>query len=285
MLSSCRRIKVVVAFVCSLLPTSRSFPTRYTIDDSVCAPLEEAELRKVVNRNCESLHKFLQKKPIATHTRAAFNQVSPLIDLSKPIVLDSGCGTARSTILLGDRFPDHTIVGVDRSFVRLNRNNLEGDDSFINPSEESQRPFQALSSNVLLVRAELTDFWRCCLDAEWNIEKHFILYPNPYPKKNRLKKRFYAHPSFPLILQLGGDITVRSNWMGYLTEFAHSVEYAHDFYRNTLDDRANNPALQYMTDALRGPVERTDKSIAWTNFEKKYDNSDEPTYELVLNRE
>uniref|UniRef100_A0A6U6HII1 tRNA (guanine(46)-N(7))-methyltransferase n=1 Tax=Odontella aurita TaxID=265563 RepID=A0A6U6HII1_9STRA len=182
MLSSCRRIKVVVAFVCSLLPTSRSFPTRYTIDDSVCAPLEEAELRKVVNRNCESLHKFLQKKPIATHTRAAFNQVSPLIDLSKPIVLDSGCGTARSTILLGDRFPDHTIVGVDRSFVRLNRNNLEGDDSFINPSEESQRPFQALSSNVLLVRAELTDFWRCCLDAEWNIEKHFILYPNPYPK-------------------------------------------------------------------------------------------------------
>ena len=32
----------------------------------------------------------------------------------------------------------------------------------------------------------------------------------------------------------------------------------------------------------RGPRERTDKSVSWTLFEKKYDDVGESTYELVL---
>ena len=38
-----------------------------------------------------------------------------------------------------------------------------------------------------------------------------------------------------------------------------------------------------MEDAQKGPQERVDKSIAFTtNFEKKYDDVGEKTYELVL---
>ena len=93
------------------------------------------------------------------------------------------------------------VIGVDRSFVRLNRNGLvakhekknsqpqrynDKNGSPLSSAEASKRPFQAASSNVLLVRAELTDFWRCSLEAKWNVSRHYILYPNPYPKVRTL---------------------------------------------------------------------------------------------------
>ena len=89
----------------------------------------------------------------------------------------------------------------------------------------------------------------------------------------------YAHPSFPLILKLGGDITLRSNWEGYLKEFALSVESADELYR---DEGTENFARPYLEDAQKGPQERVDKSIAFTNFEKEFDDVGEKTYELVL---
>ena len=265
--------------------------TQYTINDDICAPIDPSELKKIVQKHCKSLDRFLENKPIARHTQQAFDDIYPLIDTSKKVILDSGCGTGRSTLLLGEMFPDHTVIGIDRSFVRLSKNTVnrknildaDDDDQEVeekkSSSEESLRPFQAISSNTLLVRAELTDFWRCCLNSGWDISHHYILYPNPYPKKNRVKKRFYAHPSFPLILKIGGEITLRSNWEGYLKEFANSVTYAHDLY-DELD--MEDDALVYLEDALSGPKERLDKSIAYTNFEKKYDNVGEKTYELKL---
>ena len=148
--------------------------TQYTIDDEVCAPTDPAELRKVVQKHCHTLDTFLQNRPIARHTAAAFEATKELLESNGPpassrkFILDSGCGTARSSMLLGEQYPDHTILGVDRSFVRLNRNaDNEADDS-----DTSKRPFQAVSDNVVLVRAELTDFWRCCLNEKWNIEQH-----------------------------------------------------------------------------------------------------------------
>lgn len=286
-------------------------PTQYTINDEVCPPVDEGELRKIVQRHCRSLDSYLSNRPIAAHTEAAFNQIYDRVDPSRKVILDSGCGTGRSTLLLGEMFPDHTVIGIDRSFVRLNRNSLqnekEGDhyrkerdcksnssndggnninsiSNISNISSNSQRPFQAVSSNVLLVRAELTDFWRCTLQTNWDISHHYLLYPNPYPKKNRIKKRFYAHPSFPIILKLGGKITIRSNWEGYLKEFANSVVYAHEFYEEQEGNeyKYENIALPYYENSLKGPKERIDKAVAWTNFEKKYDDVSESTYELVL---
>mmetsp|Transcript_20888 Transcript_20888/g.29486 ORF Transcript_20888/g.29486 Transcript_20888/m.29486 type:complete len:361 (+) Transcript_20888:201-1283(+) len=301
----------------SSLPSS---VTRYTINDDVCAPIDEAELRNIVQKHCRTLDTFQQYRPIAGHTRAAFDQVAALINsynsTTKKIILDSGCGTGKSTLLLGQQYPDHLIIGIDRSFTRLSKNTLNLQNETNDATEECERPFQALSSNVILVRAELTDFWRCTLEANWNICRHYILYPNPYPKKNRIKKRFYAHPSFPLILANGGDIIVRSNWFGYLKEFSNSVLYAHEYYKDTImhqsltsssapaaTDNHNNQdednhqtteqqqqplvenwALPYVEDAKCGPLERMDKSFAMTAFERKYDAVGEKTYELVLER-
>ena len=100
--------------------------------------------------------------------------------------------------------------------------------------------------NAFLVRAELADFWRVAavhagatcgassdsgagvlahrseLDARLGpaltVQRHFVLYPNPNPKRATRQRRWHLHPSLPLLLGLGGHLVLRSNWRGYLDE-------------------------------------------------------------------
>ena len=195
-------------------------------------------------------------------------------------------------------YPDHLVIGIDRSLARLWRNvKFRKGDHHNGPSIVDKESFQEgshgkdsngggccdgnvsavvqlASPNVILVRAELVDFWRLCAREEWKISKHYLLYPNPYPKKSRLKNRWYAHAIFPLLLgsSLGGDeIVVRSNWKRYLMDFAFCTKVANECMNN----------LTYVVP--REPARRCDTN-AYTNFEQKYDNAGEPTYELIVSK-
>lgn len=286
--------------------------TEYTIDNIVCAPTRPDKLESAVAKACKSLNLYLEKKPIAKHTQQAFDSVVDLIESSNhpttlqtktsKIVLDSGCGTGRSSLLLGEMYPDHLIIGVDRSFVRLSKQTSNDDDDDVSDDDEEQSPSyvsssrrpicELMSDNVILIRAELVDFWRLCdqkqKQGEWNIAKHYMLYPNPYPKQLRLTQRWYAHPSFPLILKLSAqEIVIRSNWENYLQEFATSIQIANEYYSTSVEEQETpavvvNYAEPYLSSASKGPLPRTDKSIAMTNFERKYDACGESTYELKL---
>lgn len=302
--------------------------TRYTIDDSLCPPTRAHVLKAAVSKACAGLDTYQSKKPLADHTANAYDVLvlqmrrSPAFSSSsssaaaspistRPVILDSGCGTGRSTRHLATLYPDHWVIGVDRSFVRLTRNNKKchnSDDEEEEKEEDmalessslappSERPYsQQIAVNAFLVRAELVDFWRCCQrererdSCAWNITHHYLLYPNPYPTLQRLTQRWYAHPSFPLLLKMGaGQLVVRSNWEGYLKEFAMAVELAQEFYNqeNSGQDEASgskraNPALPYLESARKGPVQRMEKNVPWTNFEAKYDRVGERTFELRL---
>lgn len=258
--------------------------TPYTLNDSVCRPTYDDNLRKVVTKHCATLDSFLTHKPIAAHTQEAFDQVRDLLRQQqlKQVVLDSGCGTGKSSLVLGKLYPNHVVIGLDRSLSRLQRNA-----SFRHASqEEDEKAFWA-APNVILCRAECVDFWQLWMQPQNNspeISHHYLLYPNPYPKPSRLKHRWYAHASFPLILQLNCEsITVRSNWETYLEEFSKSVLMVNDYYGEK-GKAYPNPAAPYVKSAQRGPVRRTvtDTTVAWTNFEQKYDDIGENTYELVL---
>lgn len=287
------------------------FKTRYTIDDTVCLPTEMKVLRKIVIKHVSTHEKYLACRPLAAHTTEAFEEALVFVNNfnrksgEKPdVILDSGCGTGRSTLLLGERFPNSIVLGIDRSLSRLERNFLfrgversdekdgmdeERHDLQLKESSPMTQEVPAFR-NVLLIRAELTDFWRCCLNAGWNIQRHYLLYPNPYPKISRVKNRWYAHPSFPIILMLGGDLIVRSNWKQYLDEFQSSLEICDDFLSLGIGDeisitcRHGNYAKKYLParDDRNGPMELKDRDIPMTNFEKKYFKCGERTYELKL---
>lgn len=148
-------------------------------------------------------------KPISEHTQTAFDAVQTwrtAQGLDVPLWLDSGCGTGMSTRLLALAHPDVLVIGVDRSEARLGRG-------------------EVLPNNACLIRADLVDFWRLAVQAGWHLWRHTILYPNPYPKPEHLSRRWYAHPVFPSLLTLGGELWLRSNWQLYVEECACACEY------------------------------------------------------------
>ncbi|MFA6341807.1 MAG: hypothetical protein WCX75_03015, partial [Fibrobacteraceae bacterium] len=73
---------------------------------------------KRVESNQEGVHPDLEEavlkyldltflRPVAAHTRIAFDEANEFIALfSKPVILDSGCGTGESTRVLAHKFPE-----------------------------------------------------------------------------------------------------------------------------------------------------------------------------------
>ncbi len=184
-------------------------------------------------------------KPLAEHTRDAFAAADDWLTAQRrPLILDAGCGVGVSTRLLARRYPGHAVIGVDRSADRLSRDH------------------GALPDNALLVRADLVDFWRLALSAGWRPDRHYLLYPNPYPKASHLKMRWHGHPVFPAILALGGRLELRSNWRLYLEEFALATAHA---VGRRAEPAEHAPAGDYLTP-----------------FEHKYHASGQPLWRLVV---
>ncbi len=124
------------------------------------------------------------------------------------LIVDAGCGVALSTRKLAQQFQDAFIIGIDQSAHRLERQTRwEG----IEPS------------NFITVRADLVDFWQRMALAHIHPVRHYLLYPNPWPKKAQLQRRWHGHPIFPTLLSLGGHLECRSNWKIYVDEMASAL--------------------------------------------------------------
>jgi len=167
------------------------------------------DLAHVVRRHMQS--EYL--RPISTPTRKVFEQLQPQVaQHDGDLILDAGCGDGRSTATLALRYPHALVLGVDKS-----RRRLQG--------HLDERPFMR-RGNLILCRANLIDFWRLAATAGWRLARHYLLYPNPWPKKQHLRRRWHGHAVLPAILALGGRLEVRSNWRDYTLEFAQALAVA-----------------------------------------------------------
>ncbi|WP_311952547.1 tRNA (guanine(46)-N(7))-methyltransferase TrmB [Halomonas garicola] len=192
------------------------------------------------------------QKPVAEHTRAAFARAEAWREAQgRSLILDAGCGVGLSTRRLAAAFPDHAVIGVDRSADRLSRDH------------------GPVPANALLVRADLVDFWRLAWQAGWAPARHYLLYPNPYPKASQLKMRWHGHPVLPWILGLGGRLELRTNWRLYAEEFALAVAQA-----------AGCEA------AVARYAPGGDSGVAYlTPFEAKYAEGGQPLWQLTIDLE
>lgn len=149
-------------------------------------------------------------RPIAEHTREQFLNADVFVrKRAAPVILDSCCGTGDSSRQLAERFPAHTVIGFDKSSSRLGRERDHAD-----------------HSNMLLIRADMNDLYRLILEKNWNLERHYMFYPNPWPKASHLKRRVHGSPLFPSLCKLGGIFEMRSNWLIYLQEFQEALNIA-----------------------------------------------------------
>jgi tRNA (guanine-N7-)-methyltransferase len=104
------------------------------------------------------------------------------------------------------------VIGVDQSQARLAKSGLS--QGFLR------------EGNRILLRAELATFWRLLCADGITLERHYLLYPNPWPKPGHLARRWHGHPVFPHMLALGGEMEMRCNWEIYAMEFALAVSLA-----------------------------------------------------------
>lgn len=145
-------------------------------------------------------------RPLAPSGLEPFEQaIAAWQSHSGSLIIDAGCGVGISTRKLAQQFPDAFVIGIDQSAHRLQRHTRW----------ESTEP-----SNFITVRADLVDFWQRMALARIHPVRHYLLYPNPWPKKAQLQRRWHGHPIFPTLLRLGGYLECRSNWKIYIDEMA-----------------------------------------------------------------
>ncbi len=226
---------------------------------------------KAIISNQEGIHEKLDEvvtkhlthasqKPYQAHTKEAFAKMDALVNaflVANPageIILDACCGVGQSTRILATQNPQALVIGVDKSDHRINRN-VEGfdvDDGFS-------------AQNYHLVRADLNDFYRLVKAANWPVSKHYILYPNPWPKSKHLQRRWHGSAVFPQMTSIGQQLILRSNWRIYLAEFQQAAKLV----------------------GLRGQIGSlpvVDSSLALTPFEAKYQGSGQVCWQLILQR-
>ncbi|PKF61300.1 SAM-dependent methyltransferase [Psychromonas sp. psych-6C06] len=163
------------------------------------------QLDEVVLKHLQ--HPF--RKPYQTHTFEAFKEIEKWVEQQgKPIIFDSCCGVGESTYHLAKAHPEAIILGMDKSADRLGKHGFEEID------------------NYRLLQVNLNDFWRLAVEANWTLSHHYLLYPNPWPKSKHLQRRWHGSAVFPSIIELGGELELRSNWDIYIKEFARALTLA-----------------------------------------------------------
>ena len=171
------------------------------------------------------------REPTPAHSRSAAARIGELLENhGGPLILDSFCGTGMSTATLAEQYPHALVIGVDKSESRL--------------SKHKRKP----ADNYHLVRASCEHVWSELSKAGITCERHYLLYPNPWPKKAHLKRRIHGHPAFPILRTLGGIVELRSNWFIYVQEFANASRQI-DF---------------------KSEISSVKTTAPWTLFEQKY---------------
>ncbi|MFQ3189886.1 MAG: tRNA (guanine-N7-)-methyltransferase [Paraglaciecola sp.] len=197
-------------------------------------------LHKVVTRQLASA----SQKPLSTHTQQAFQDaVNWLGDWQGELILDSCCGVGESTVNIAQAHPNARIIGIDKSALRTDKH----------------QAYASTLQNYLVLRADLSDFLRLLVLSDKKLTKHYLLYPNPYPKSAHLQRRWYATSALKDILKLGGILEVRSNWQLYIQEFS--------------------AALTISNVSHQIGVFESDKAI--TPFERKYWQSGQSSWQLL----
>lgn len=187
------------------------------------------------------------------------------------VILDSGCGTGESTLNIAIANPGIPVIGIDKSAARLTKARCTGGNA------AGLNGDGALPQNMLLMRAELLDFWRLALGkvkaGEWHIPYHALYYPNPWPKQSEATRRFHLHPIFPTLLQLGDTLELRTNWELYAREFAEAARVLREIPGQAGDDNTGTIA--------REPF---DPERPITAFERKYKEARQQLWRVLVQK-
>jgi tRNA (guanine-N7-)-methyltransferase len=253
-------------------------PSRSIISNQL-APYEH--LHKVVLKHVQSTW----QRPISSYSLQAIRQTESWLSNRQGLVLlDTGCGVGLSSYRLAMQNPNCLVIGVDKSAARLQKGLSSYASSFSAPASEMD-----VASRVLLLRADLADYWRLLHKSGIPIQKQYILYPNPWPKAEHFMRRWHGHPVFPVIGEVCLNVELRTNWDIYAKEFEMAWHYCNSLGGCTMPQEAcrsftispqnqNNGTLEGQNSCTTNVFNST--NVYLTPFEQKYANSGQVLYGL-----
>lgn len=170
---------------------------------------EHPKVAEIALLHCNEWDAYLSNTVVAKHTSIAFAEALEFVDnfyagkyKEKRVILDSGCGVGLSTLQLAAQNPDTPVIGIDRSFVRLTKEikphllreaQLSDFVEAVNKVSDKDNNNDGQPTNYLFLRAELADFWMLVArNTDWIVDRHYLLYPNPYPKAKHLRRRWHG---------------------------------------------------------------------------------------------
>lgn len=166
------------------------------------------------------------QRPVADHTKYAFDAIMPWIEhQQKPIILDACCGRGDSSIYTALRYPDHCVLGIDKSIARLSKLSKPYGLTKLSGLALLDKPDNGIPDNLFLAQADLRDFYRLAHQDNLKLVRHQIYYPNPYPKPSQVQKRWHAMPVFNHMIALGGVFVLRTNFKIYAEEWVKALDF------------------------------------------------------------
>ena len=172
--------------------------------------------------------------------------------------IEVGCGAGLHPIRYAQANPGRLLIAIEHTPTRF---------------ELFQRRLKRHPEirNVQAIQAEAVS-WITHRVEPLSVDRYFFLYPNPYPKRTDLNKRWHAMPFFSQILKTlkrGGTFTLATNEEFY---FSEALDYLMGPWGLILVQARELRGL----DALGG--------VARTHFEKKYLQRGEVCRDLVVRK-
>jgi len=169
------------------------------------APTDTERIRALIDKHRRSPYCLPISHTMHIAIWPAIERLKTERQAGRLLVLDAGCGTGSSTALLAERDQSAFVLGVDRSAARLRR-------------------APPLPANAMLVRARLEEFWLLVHREGIVFDKTLLLYPNPYPKRWQIKRRWYGHPIFPILLATTRALELRTTEQWYAADVCTALE-------------------------------------------------------------
>lgn len=143
----------------------------------------------------------------AEKIRKPRNFVEPKFAQGVPLDLEIGCGVGWHPIQYARENPDRFLVAIEHTRTRF--------ESF------ERRTFRHPElKNLMAIHADAVEWVTHALGPQ-SIERIFLLYPNPYPKRSDLNKRWHAMPFMGRLLSVlktGGEVLLVTNERFYFEE-------------------------------------------------------------------
>ena len=113
-------------------------------------------------------------------------ELKEVLGASKRITLEIGCGKGHYLSAYGCEFPDEVCVGIDLISSRIRDGHKKNE--------------KKGNGNVFFIKAEAFEFLEA-LPEDVKINKLFIFFPDPWPKKRHHRRRLIQEPFLTLALQ------------------------------------------------------------------------------------